>query len=493
MTKGSDFIIVGSGISGLFLAEKLSLLGTVTLVTKQKLTDSNTSLAQGGIAAVRDFQNDSFKNHITDTLQAGNNHNNLPAVDFLVKNAVLAMEELMALGIVFDTQPTQEGGHSYPRIWHKDDFSGEYIEENLVLRVQKNPKINLWDYAYVFDLIVENDTCVGVKVQDHNQERHNLRAQNVILACGGIGGLFLKTTNPAVTVGNGIAMAVLNQVDLADLEFVQFHPTVLDFERNPMFLLSEALRGEGARLLNQKGEAFMSHYHKLADLAPRDVVTRAICFEQTKGQVFLDMRQHSVDFLRRRFPNIVHELRNYDLKLERDLVPITPAAHYHCGGIKTDRRGRTSLKNLYAVGEVACTGVHGANRLASNSLLEAIVFALSIYADLSGQQIMQDTLEEQIRAGEKFVLKNPFEEKKLDLPVYSKDYTKFLFEIKKILWNYFGIVRTKNKMQEGLVLLQQFQPQDLASKNIFLTALAIAQACLKRKESLGCHWIKEDN
>lgn len=475
----SDFLIVGSGISGLFLAEKLSQLGKVTLVTKGALNEANTSFAQGGIAAVQDFQNDSIKAHFEDTMEAGNYHNNEEAVEFLVQNANEAIQELNSLGIVFDPKPTREGGHSFSRIWHKDDFSGEYIEESLILRVQKNANINIWDHAFVFDLLVENSECNGVFVEDHNHEIHILKSNHIILATGGVSYLFEKTTNPPNAVGDGIALAVKHNLELQDLEFIQFHPTGLDLPREPMFLLSEALRGEGAKLRNADGVEFMLNYHPKGDLAPRDIVTRAICQEQKKGQVYLDMRHCSADFIRQRFPNIAHELRKYDLKLERDLIPVTPAGHYTCGGIKTDLQGRTSLKNLFAVGEVACTGIHGANRLASNSLLEGVVFARSIFESFKRQSTSCKS---------KFV----FEEKNFKnekIVIQSENYHQFLQKVKKIMWRFFGIIRNFEEMQQGLKELQNLKTADICSENAKIVAIAIAKACLSRPKSLGCHYV----
>ncbi len=496
----SDFLIVGSGISGLFLAEKLSELGTVTLVTKGAMREANTNFAQGGIAAVRDFENDTLESHVQDTMEAGSFHNDKEAVEFLVKKADFVLQQMNDMGIVFDENPTREGGHSFSRIWHKDDFSGEYIEESLILRIQKNANINIWDRAYVFELIVEDGECKGVLVQDHNDEIHPLESQNTILAMGGAGYLFEKTTNPKVTVGEGISLAILHGIELGDLEFIQFHPTVLDIEREPMFLLSEALRGEGAKLVNADGKEFMLKYHEQGDLAPRDIVTRAIREEQKKGQVYLDIRHRSVDFLRRRFPNIAYELRKYDLKLERDLIPVTPAAHYTCGGIKTDLQGRTNLKNLFALGEVACTGIHGANRLASNSLLEGVVFAESIYWEIKNEKLKMKNDEKaasyELRDGsdEKPLEKSKNMNKKIVqnvdyLPVKTKHYEGFLKEIRRIMWEYFGIIRNLKQMEKGLKELHELEAKDISSHNIQLAALAIASACIERKESLGCHWV----
>lgn len=477
----SDFLIVGSGIAGLFLAEKLSEIGKVTLVTKGALNEANTNFAQGGIAAVRDFQNDSVEAHIQDTLKAGAFHNDRKAVDFLARNADKAIQELNAMGIIFDSKPTREGGHSFSRIWHKDDFSGEHIEENLILKVQKNARINLWDHAFAFDLLVEDGKCAGVFVEDHNREVHILRSKNIILAMGGAGALFAKTTNPSGAVGDGIALALKHNVKLADLEFIQFHPTVLEIAREPMFLLSEALRGEGAKLVNAVGENFMTKYHAEGDLAPRDIVTRAICQEQKKGQVYLDMRHIAVDFIRARFPNIAHELRKYDLKLERDLIPITPAAHYTCGGIQTDLEGRTSLKNLFAVGEVACTGIHGANRLASNSLLEGVVFAEAIYNSCK-RQASSHKLKSQADFGRNGAIKK----------IRSESSEGFLREVKEIMWECFGIIRETEVMKRGLDKLHKLKPQDVCSENAQLAAVAIAEACLARQASLGCHYVAQN-
>ena len=473
----SDFIIAGSGIAGLFLAEKLSRIGTVTLVTKNNLANASTTFAQGGIAAVRDFDHDSVESHVSDTMKAGCDHNNFKAVEFLAKNANEALNELFEAGIVFDKKPTMEGGHSFPRIWHRDDFSGEYIEESLILKVQKNVNINIWDHAYVFDLVVKNGVCSGIWVEDHNQERHLLQANAIIFATGGAGYLFEKTTNPAVALGEGTAIAIKHGVKVEDLEFIQFHPTVLDIDCEPMFLLSEALRGEGAKLVDFEGKEFMLKYHDKQELAPRDIVSKAIYNEQKKGQIFLDMRHKSVDFLRQRFPNIVHELRKYDLKLERDLIPITPATHYTCGGIATDLRGQTNLPQFYAIGEAACTGVHGANRLASNSLIEAVVFAMSLYNELKKNK-------------PKSLNKKIVQDIKIDLPISSKNFSVFLNKLRKIMWNYFGIVRKKAEMKNGYKKIKTLKVKDVRSKNVQTIALAIAEACLKRQESLGCHWVK---
>lgn len=485
----SDFLIVGSGIAGLFLAEKLSELGSVTLVTKGEMNEANTNLAQGGIAAVRDFEHDSIEAHVMDTLEAGAFHNDKETVEFLAKNADMAIQELNRLGIIFDEKPTREGGHSFSRIWHKDDFSGEYIEESLILRVQKNANINIWDRAYVFELIVEDGECKGVFVQDHNDEIHVLESKYTILACGGAGYLFEKTTNPDVTVGDGIALAILHGIELQDLEFVQFHPTGLDVEREPMFLLSEALRGEGAKLLNSREEEFMLKYHPKGDLAPRDIVTRAIRQEQKKGQVYLDIRHQPVDFIRHRFPNIAYELRKYDLKLERDLIPVTPAAHYTCGGVKTDLMGKTSMKNLFAVGEVACSGIHGANRLASNSLLEGVVFAGGVYESLKSKVESEKFIEPpQGGVAAKLPTTN-YKPPTTNFPITSDNYPKFLQDVKRIMWQYFGIIRNFVEMEEGLARLHELKPQGVRSQNVQLAALAIASACLSREESLGCHWV----
>ena len=376
MQKNTDFIVIGSGIAGLHAALTLAEFGQVIIITKGEMQESATHYAQGGIAAVT-AANDGNDTHIQDTLSAGSYHNNQKAVEFLVKHGKEAIAELSRLGVVFDKETSFEGGHSYPRIFHASDFTGKAIEKALIRAVKMHRNIEVWEHAFAVDLIVKDNECFGVLVL--NQEsgiRNHVFARGTILATGGAGQVYQLTTNPLVSTGDGIAMAYRAGATLADMEFVQFHPTALKENASPLFLLSEALRGEGGFLVDSSGERFMPLFHPKAELAPRDIVSRAIFQKQKHGDVFLDMRGVGVkDFLPLRFPNIYRALKQRGYDLATDLIPVTPAAHFLCGGVVTDLYGRTSIENLFAYGEVAATGVHGANRLASNSLLEGFVFS----------------------------------------------------------------------------------------------------------------------
>ncbi|HEX8932407.1 MAG TPA: L-aspartate oxidase, partial [Patescibacteria group bacterium] len=378
MQNTFDFVVVGSGIAGLNTALTLAPYGQVLIITKKKLNASSTFFAQGGIAAVTK-KDDSLASHIQDTLTAGYHHNKKQAVDFLVKNGSNAIEKLVKFGVQFDKQDGDyitsfEAAHSYPRILHATDITGQEISNTLAANVLNNSNIQIWENTQAMDLIANNNTCYGIQVLRRNKII-NLFSRVVVLATGGTGQLFQWTTNPSVATGDGIAIAARAGVTLADLEFVQFHPTALKGKTSQLFLLSEALRGEGAYLIDSKGNRFMPDLHPLAELAPRDVVARAIFKKQQTGDIYLDLRHKELKFILKRFPKISAELKKRGLDIARDLIPVTPAAHFMCGGIKTDIYGKTSMANLFAYGETAATGVHGANRLASNSLLEGIVFS----------------------------------------------------------------------------------------------------------------------
>lgn len=361
MKEKYQYIIIGSGLAGLTCALTLEKSGSVLLISKAKLIDSATNLAQGGIAAVISPE-DSFTSHIQDTLKAGAFHNQKKAVKILVREGPSAIQWLQEQGVVFDKNPALEAAHSFRRVMRISDFSGREIEKALLKKIKQNKNIKVLENCLVRDLLVENKQCFGVKTTK------NIYSEKVILATGGLGQIFAYTTNPKVATGDGLAMAYRAGCRLIDLEFVQFHPTALKDKSSPLFLLSESLRGEGAHLVNTKGKRFIS------ELAPRDILARAIVKEQGKGEVYLDIRHRGEKFIKKRFPNIYQELKKRGFDLTQERIPITPAAHYSCGGIKVDSYGRTEIKNLFAFGEVACTGVHGANRLASNSLLEAVVF-----------------------------------------------------------------------------------------------------------------------
>lgn len=476
MKLKKDFIVVGSGIAGLNAALTIADYGNVTIITKKTITDSSTNIAQGGVAAVT-HKEDSISSHETDTMTAGAFYNNKRAVQFLVKNGKNAIDQLIKIGVCFEKKTTLEAAHSFPRILHATDITGHEIEKALVKKVLKTKNITVLENTYATDLIVKNNTCFGVQILK-DQAIYDLFGRCVILATGGTGQLYLNTTNPDVVTGDGIAMTHRAGAKLLDLEFVQFHPTALKEKGSPLFLLSEALRGEGAYLVDKKGNRFIK------ELAPRDVVARAIFAKQKEGTVYLDIRHKGKEFLTKRFPTIYQTLKTKGYDLAQDLVPITPAAHFLCGGITTDLNGQTSIKNLFAYGEIACTSVHGANRLASNSLLEGVVFSSQIkhcIKDLPKESIVITT-NKIIYASTK--IKN--------------DYKK---QIQEIMWQLVGVERSKKGLLSAIKQLSAIKKtidtltkkgineKLLEAKNMAQSGLLIAQAASKRKTSLGTHYI----
>ena len=382
MTNTPDFLVLGSGIAALRAALALAGRGQVCILTKGEPAQGSTGWAQGGIAAAMG-EDDSPDLHYEDTLAAGDGLCEHAAVRMLVEQGPAYVSELLQWGARFERtpdgrpRPTREAAHSVRRVLHADDATGREISRVLHEQVAAVPGITLVDHAVVTDLLVRDGRCVGAAWCDARGRRHEVRAGATLLATGGAGQVFAQTTNPSVIAGDGMAMAFEAGAEVADLEFVQFHPTVLDVPGRPRFLLSEALRGEGARLVNAAGEAFMARYEDAAELAPRDRVARAIVREQqrTGAQVYLSLAHLGTTLdVPVRFPQIAEACREAGLDLARDPVPVSPAVHYVMGGVVTDLDGRTALPGLYAAGEVACTGVHGANRLASNSLLEGLVF-----------------------------------------------------------------------------------------------------------------------
>src|ERR1700758_4165862 len=384
ITTDTDFLIVGAGIAGLRAAIELSEAGRVLVITKEQLGESNTSYAQGGIAVAMSGKED-ISEHLEDTVNAGDGLVNREAAKVLVEEGPVRVDELLQWGTGFDRHNgelmlTREGAHSRNRILHANgDATGAEIGRSLLAHARALKNISLLEWTTCVDLVVEGDEVVGLTVLDHEGQLHAIHARGVLLASGGAGQVYSDTTNPAVATGDGIAMAYRAGADISDMEFYQFHPTALSLPGVPRFLLSEALRGEGAYLRNSRGMRFMESYHPLLELAPRDVVARAITREGLSEDgkqlpAYLDMRHVKGIDLHKRFPGISGFLAQHGLDLSRDLIPVRPAAHYLMGGVRTDVDGRTSLPRLYAAGEVACTGVHGANRLASNSLLEGLVF-----------------------------------------------------------------------------------------------------------------------
>jgi len=479
-----DFVVVGSGIAGLNTALALAPYGQVLVITKKKLRDSSTNFAQGGIAAVSG-EPDSFTAHVQDTLVAGGFHNNVPAVEFLAKHGFAAIQQLMTYGVPFDKEGAEyalglEAAHSFPRIFHATDFTGREVAEVLIRQVQKNRKIHINENTCVLDLIVKNGECFGLQVLRGNTVE-DIFARVVILATGGVGQLFKWTTNPSVATGDGIAIAQRAGAKLSNMEYIQFHPTLLNQTGQP-FLLSESLRGEGAWLLNEKGERFMQKIDPRGELAPRDIVARAIFTEQKRGNVYLDIRHRSKSFLQKRFPNISAELRKRGLDLVQDLLPVTAAAHFLCGGITTDLYGKTSLKNLYAYGEVADSGVHGANRLASNSLLEGMVFSSRIKECVNEFPAQPKII--------KVVTK--------DFPVKSvkdeaRKKSRMKNQLRSLMWEKVGIIRSKKNLFDALAQLcfMEKKAVSLDLKNMIQVARHITEAALLNPKSLGAHY-RED-
>ena len=491
-----DFIIIGSGIAGLNFALNVAEFGRVLVITKKSTVQSSTNRAQGGIAAVLDKADD-FEAHVKDTIVAGANHNDRGAVEFMVKNGPAAIRRLIEFGVEFahhdgEIVLTREGGHGARRIAFVGDYTGKEIESALVKNVSAHPNIEIWEHATAIDLLVDKGSCRGVRIMQGSQIE-NLYAGAVIIATGGVGQLYTHTTNPRISTGDGLAMGIRAGITTQDLEFIQFHPTGLAIPRKKSFLLSEALRGEGAYLVNENGERFMKAIHDMAELAPRDIVARAIYKQLQKSKVYLDMRHLDATHTRTRFPKIYSTLKSHGLDITGDLIPIAPAAHYICGGLKVDKKGRTCIKNVYAFGEVTHTGVHGANRLASNSLLEALVYSNQI-----AQELSMCTLSQKIK-------KNT----RQHTPTYkgnSQEENKFIaqkkHQLKKIMWKYVGIIRTPQKLQTALKkitkLTQQINdrfPQNITNekiseiRNMLTCAEAITNAALTRTKSLGTHYI----
>jgi L-aspartate oxidase len=390
-----DVLVVGSGIAGLTAALHASASGSVTLVTKSEVTDANTWYAQGGIAGAVG-EADSVELHLADTLVVGQGICDQAVVRAVVSEAAEALAELEGLGVRFDRAASgevalaREGGHSLPRVLHSGDATGAEVQNTLSAVVRRTSGIRLVEDAFLVDLLTSDDRCVGALVMDRGSHAMMaLRADAVVLATGGSGQMYRVTTNPLVATGDGVAAAWRAGAEITDMEFVQFHPTALDSDATPKFLITEALRGEGAYLLDCDLERFMPALHPLAELAPRDVVSREIervMHRCARPNVWLDARHLGAEFLARRFPTITEGCREAGYDLSRDLVPVAPAAHYLIGGVRTDIDGHTSVPGLYAAGECSASGLHGANRLASNSLLEGLVFSRRLVRALEGER-----------------------------------------------------------------------------------------------------------
>jgi L-aspartate oxidase len=490
MSLEMDFIVIGSGIAGLRAAIELAGNGArVTVLTKDRTGESNTEYAQGGIAVVLS-DDDRAELHEEDTLYAGDGLCDEEAVRTLVTDGTTYIQQLIDWGTEFDREGgklvfTKEAAHSRRRILHAHgDSTGKEVVRALVAKARQEKNIVLMPFAATESLIVNDGICCGVTFLDPVlRASRELRAKAVILASGGAGQLYLHTTNPSVATGDGMAMAYFAGAEIADIEFVQFHPTVLNLENAPRFLLTEAMRGEGGLLKNQAGERFMGRYHELLELAPRDVVSRSVVAEMKRTgtrTVYLDMTAFKESFLAERFPNIYKTCLNYGLNIAKDLLPISPAVHYFMGGVRTDLDGRTTVPGLYAAGEVACTGVHGANRLASNSLLEGLVFgarAGKAALENSELHIPNSKAENSIQssgAGN----------------IESGIATAVRKRVKRVMWERVGILREAGSLRQALREFEQIScaPLSTASQNFVTLAKLITAASLWREESRGGHF-----
>ncbi|MBA3440072.1 MAG: L-aspartate oxidase [Pyrinomonadaceae bacterium] len=493
MSLETDFIVIGSGIAGLRAAIEIAQTGArVTVLTKDRTDESNTEYAQGGVAVALS-DDDEVALHEEDTLQAGAGLCDEAAVRILVEDGRRYIQELIEWGTEFDREGgrlvfTQEAAHSRRRILHAHgDSTGREIVRALLARAGLEPNIAFLAHAATESLLTEDGRCSGVRYLDPLvRAPRELRARACILASGGAGQLFLHTTNPEVATGDGMAMAYAAGAELADMEFVQFHPTALHLPGAPRFLLSEAMRGEGGVLRNEEGERFMPSYHKRAELAPRDIVSRSIVAEMERtatSTVYLDMTAHEARYLRSRFPKIYETCRRYGLELARDLLPVSPAAHYFMGGVRTDLQGRTTLSGLYAAGEVACTGVHGANRLASNSLLEGLVFGAR-----AGRAVVEDYARDNEihhpsqRNDQSHSAAAPLSSGEIRLAVRKR--------VRRLMWERVGIIRTRASLARALHEFNQIAHAPLGplSRNFLTVATLIARASLWREESRGGHY-----
>lgn len=488
MALENDFIVIGSGIAGLRAAIELAASGArVTVLTKARTSESNTEYAQGGVAVVLS-EDDDAELHEEDTLYAGAGLCDETAVKILVSDGTTRIQELIQWGTEFDREGgklvfTQEAAHSRRRILHAHgDSTGKEIVRSLIARARLENRIAFMPHAATENLIVADGRVCGVSYLDPVlRAPREMFARAVVLASGGAGQLYLHTTNPDVASGDGMAMAYLAGAEIADIEFVQFHPTVLNLANAPRFLLSEAMRGEGGILRNAAGERFMFNYHELGELAPRDVVSRSIVAEMQRTgtrTVFLDMSEHTEKFLAERFPKIYETCQFYGLNIATDMLPVSPAVHYFMGGVRTDLNGRTSLPGLYAAGEVACTGVHGANRLASNSLLEGLVF---------GARAGAAALAESKAKSSPPKIRNP---QSGGNPQSGEIAVAVRKRVKRLMWERVGIRRDAGNLKRALREFEQISEANLGatSRNFVTVATLIARAALWREESRGGHF-----
>jgi L-aspartate oxidase len=509
MTKQFDILIIGSGLAGLTLALQVADSRNVCLVSKREITDSASSWAQGGIAAVLN-SDDSIEAHIEDTLIAGAGLCDVAITRMVAEQGRSAVEWLIAQGVGFTREAdnsalhlTREGGHSYRRVAHVADATGSAVQKTLVQKIREHSNITILENHIAVDLITTKklklkgeNCCLGAYVLDNNTGKVlTIGAQQTVLATGGAGKVYLYTTNPDVSTGDGVAMAWRAGCRVANMEFIQFHPTCLYHPLEKSFLISEVLRGEGGILRLPDGTRFMQEHDERAELAPRDVVARAIDFEMKKRGldcVYLDITHKGTKFIKSHFPNIYARCLELGIDITKQPIPVVPAAHYSCGGVMTDDKGLTDIANLYAIGETACTGLHGANRLASNSLLECLVFGRA-----AAQHILKANIHE---------LPN--------LPVWDESrvtdadeevlITHTWNELRRFMWNYVGIVRTNKRLSRALHRINMLRDEVnefyknfrvsnnlIELRNLLQIAELIVKSAIERHESRGLHYSKD--
>jgi len=509
--KEYDFVVIGSGIAGLSFALKAAKHGSVAVVTKRKGADSNTAWAQGGIACVTSDE-DSFEMHVRDTLEAGAGLCDENTVRAIVTEGPERIAELVNLGLKFDEREVaghreldlgKEGGHSKRRVLHVQDVTGKEIESVLLRELSRKSHVDLLENHMAVDLITAgklgfaaDDRCLGVYVLDEVRgEVETIRSDRIVLATGGCGKVYLYTTNPDIATGDGVAIAWRAGATIANMEFIQFHPTCLFHPKAKSFLISEAIRGEGGILRNNRGQHFMKGYDARGSLAPRDIVARAIDAEIKRSGaqcVFLDITHQPPEFLRERFPHIYETCLRFGIDMTKQTIPVVPAAHYQCGGIKTGLNGASSLAGLYAIGEVGCTGLHGANRLASNSLLEGIVIAHRACEAMTQGRSASHPKTFSLPEWESGDVQDVDE---LVVIYHNWD------EIRRLMWDYVGIVRSDKRLRRAAARLRNLQREirefywnfrvsvDLLElRNLATVAALIVDSALSRKESRGLHF-----
>ncbi|MDT8302428.1 MAG: L-aspartate oxidase [Sedimentisphaerales bacterium] len=496
----TDCLVIGGGIAGLRAAIEAAENCNVIVICKDTIKNSNTTKAQGGIASVLN-KADTFESHIADTLKTGCGICDEAIVDFVIRQGPSLIEQLLQWDTEFDLvdghiATTLEGGHSYPRVAHAHgDETGRIIAEALIKKVRHNSNIRILEKFFAIDLLTNDENkCVGMVGYDNHRNLQIIWAANTILASGGAGRLYRETTNPEVATGDGIAMAYRAGAVLQDLEFMQFHPTTLYIAGATRALITEALRGEGAVLLDNKGQRFMKEYHEAAELAPRDIVSRAIITQMRKTEtthVYLDVRHIDKAYFAKRFPHINELLESFDIDIAHDLIPVRPSAHYMIGGVKTDSMAKTSIENLYACGEIASTGLHGANRLGSNSLLEGLVFgktageAASQAAGASAAHLKHPLIKYRIPHSDRTRL----------------DADDVRNSLRALMWRNLGITRWAQLLSETQEIIRFWQryvmdkifdsPEGWECQNMLTVCLLMAQSAQKRQESRGVHFRKD--